>query len=153
MGYRTAELPPVDLDEFATIPFLPRMKILMLHWVEEGFGTPKQTATFYAWKIFFYGLFGLIVAAKIFICVIWMGAGFSKLQHGFSSTVSIMSSAAIQTIVANQATPASASSTTVEDAGVRRFSAPMVAVIESGGPTEWSSETAPRLSREFDAEQ
>src|SRR4029078_13733640 len=62
MGYRTAELPPVDLDEFATIPFLPRMKILMLHWVEEGFGTPKQTATFYAWKIFFYGLFGLIVA-------------------------------------------------------------------------------------------
>jgi len=62
MGYRTAELPPVDLDEFATIPFFPRMKILMLHWVEEGFGTPKQTATFYAWKIFFYGLFGLIVA-------------------------------------------------------------------------------------------
>jgi hypothetical protein len=62
MGYRTAELPPVDLDEFATIPFFPRMKILMLHWVEQGFGTPKQTATFYAWKIFFYGLFGLIVA-------------------------------------------------------------------------------------------
>ena len=62
MGYRTAELPPVDLDEFATIPFFPRMKILMLHWVEEGFGTPKQTATFYAWTIFFYGLFGLIVA-------------------------------------------------------------------------------------------
>jgi len=65
MGYRTAELPPVDLDEFATIPFFPRMKILMLHWVEEGFGTPKQTATFYAWKIFFYGLFGLIVAGRI----------------------------------------------------------------------------------------
>ena len=62
MGYRTAELPPVDLDEFANIPFFERMKILMLHWVEHGFGTPKQTTTFYAWKIFFYGLFGLIVA-------------------------------------------------------------------------------------------
>ena len=62
MGYRTAELPPVDLDEFATIPFFERMKILMLHWVDHGFGTPKQTANFYAWKIFFYGLFGLIVA-------------------------------------------------------------------------------------------
>ncbi len=32
----------------------------------------------------------MIVAAKIFIVIIWMGAGFSKLQHGFSSTVAIM---------------------------------------------------------------
>lgn len=62
MGYRTAELPPVDLDEFPRIPFLPRMKLLQLHWVEAGFGTPKQTAMFYVWKIFFYALFGLIFA-------------------------------------------------------------------------------------------
>jgi hypothetical protein len=62
MAYRTAELPPVDLDEFATIPFIPRMKLLMLHWVHAGFGTPKQTVTFYVWKIFFYALFGLIIA-------------------------------------------------------------------------------------------
>ncbi len=61
MGYRTAELPPVDLDEFAKIPFFERMKLLQLHWVEQGFGTPKQTGTFYAWKIFLYALFGLIV--------------------------------------------------------------------------------------------
>ena len=33
MGYRTAELPPVDLDEFAKIPFFERMKMLQLHWV------------------------------------------------------------------------------------------------------------------------
>ena len=38
------------------------MKLLQLHWVEHGFGTPKQTAMFYVWKIFFYALFGLIVA-------------------------------------------------------------------------------------------
>ncbi len=62
MGYRTAELPPVDLDEFARTPFFERMKLLQLHWVEHGFGTPKQTGMFYAWKIFFYALFGLIVA-------------------------------------------------------------------------------------------
>ena len=62
MGYRTAELPDVDLDEFADIPFFPRMKLLMLHWVESGFGTPKQTGMFYAWKIFLYALFGLIFA-------------------------------------------------------------------------------------------
>lgn len=62
MGYRTAEIPPVDLDEFPKIPFLPRMKILQLHWVEAGFGTPRQSVMFYVWKIFFYALFGLIVA-------------------------------------------------------------------------------------------
>jgi len=62
MGYRTAELPDVDLDEFADLPFFERMKLLQLHWVREGFGTPKQTGTFYAWKIFLYALFGLIFA-------------------------------------------------------------------------------------------
>jgi hypothetical protein len=60
MGYRTAELPDVKLDEFEQIPFFERMKLLMLHWVDHGFGTPTQATTFYAWKIFFYGLFGLI---------------------------------------------------------------------------------------------
>ena len=62
MGYRTAELPPVALDEFAKIPFFERMKLLQLHWVEEGFGTPKNTSIFYIWKLFWYGLFGLIFA-------------------------------------------------------------------------------------------
>ncbi len=62
MGYRTAELPPVDLDEFASIPFFERMKLLQLHWVEQGFGTPKNTSIFYVWKLFWYGLFGLIFA-------------------------------------------------------------------------------------------
>jgi hypothetical protein len=61
MGYRTSELPPVELDQFAKIPFLERMKMLQLHWVKYGFGTPKQTVMFYVWKIFFYALFGLIV--------------------------------------------------------------------------------------------
>ncbi len=62
MGYRTSELPPVDLDEFAALPFFERMKMLQLHWVKFGFGTPKQTINFYVWKIFFYALFGLIIA-------------------------------------------------------------------------------------------
>jgi Transmembrane protein of unknown function (DUF3556) len=62
MGYRTAELPPVALDEFANIPFFERMKLLQLHWVEQGFGTPKNTSMFYVWKLFWYGLFGLIFA-------------------------------------------------------------------------------------------
>ena len=41
-----------------------------------------------------FGLFtnfvDMVVAAKIFIVVVWMGAGISKIQPGFSSTVSIM---------------------------------------------------------------
>jgi len=61
MGYRTAELPPVELDEFGKMPFFERMKMLQLHWVQYGFGTPKQTINFYVWKIFFYALFGLII--------------------------------------------------------------------------------------------
>ncbi len=62
MGYRTAELPPGDLDEFAKIPFFERMKLLQLHWVEQGFGTPKNTSIFYVWKLFWYGLLGLVFA-------------------------------------------------------------------------------------------
>ena len=48
----------------------------------------------YVPTMLYFGLFSnfvdMIVAAKIAIVVIWMGAGFSKLQHGFSSTVAIM---------------------------------------------------------------
>ena len=47
-----------------TIPFFERMKMLQLHWVKYGFGTPKQTVIFYVWKIFYYALFGLIFAAR-----------------------------------------------------------------------------------------
>jgi hypothetical protein len=42
----------------------------------------------------YFGLFAnfhdMIIVAKIAIVLIWMGDGFSKLQHGFSSTVAIM---------------------------------------------------------------
>ena len=62
MGYRTAELPPVDLDEFARMPFFERMKMLQLHWVEHGFGTPRNTSMLYIWKLFWYAMFGLIFA-------------------------------------------------------------------------------------------
>ena len=62
MGYRTAELPPVGLDEFASIPFFERMKMLQLHWVEQGFGTPRNTSMLYLWKLFWYALFGLVFA-------------------------------------------------------------------------------------------
>ena len=48
----------------------------------------------YVPTMLYFGLFSnfvdMVVAAKIAIVVIWMGAGFSKLQHGFSSTVAIM---------------------------------------------------------------
>ena len=40
--------------------FFQRMKLLQLHWVEQGFGTPKQTST--STEDLFHGLFGLIIA-------------------------------------------------------------------------------------------
>ena len=82
MGYRTAELPPVDLDEFDKIPFFERMKLLQLHWVEHGFGTPKQTGMFYAWKIFFYALFGCIFAGAF-----TAGLEFSDIGAWFSEPI------------------------------------------------------------------
>jgi hypothetical protein len=48
----------------------------------------------YVPTLLYFGLFSnfvdMIVAAKICMVVIWMGAGFSKLQQGFPATVSIM---------------------------------------------------------------
>ena len=41
MGYRTAELPPVELDEFAKMPFFERMKMLQLHWVRVRLRHPQ----------------------------------------------------------------------------------------------------------------
>ena len=48
----------------------------------------------YVPTMLYFGLFSnfvdMVIAAKIAIVVIWMGAGFSKFNHGFSSTVAIM---------------------------------------------------------------
>jgi hypothetical protein len=67
MGFKTGNFPPVDTGTFLELPFQERMKILALHWVECGFGTPRMVHTIYIAKVFFlYALGGgaLIVATS-----------------------------------------------------------------------------------------
>jgi hypothetical protein len=51
MGFKTGDFPPVDLDTFLDKPLMERTKVLALHWVEYGFGTPKMIHTVYLVKM------------------------------------------------------------------------------------------------------
>ena len=54
MGFKTADMPPVDPAEFGNLPFMDRMKLLAIHWCEYGFGGPKQIHMLYVFKLVFY---------------------------------------------------------------------------------------------------
>ncbi|MBK5217788.1 MAG: DUF3556 domain-containing protein, partial [Propionibacteriales bacterium] len=54
MGFKTADMPPVDPAEFGNLPFMDRMKLLALHWCEYGFGGPKQIHMLYVFKLVLY---------------------------------------------------------------------------------------------------
>jgi uncharacterized membrane protein YkgB len=63
MGFTKPDLPPVDPDTFMQQPLMHRMKVLALHWVEHGFGTPRMVHSIYLAKLlFFYMLGGVVVA-------------------------------------------------------------------------------------------
>jgi hypothetical protein len=40
VGFINADLPDVDLATWKDRPHLERIKILALHWIDYGFGTP-----------------------------------------------------------------------------------------------------------------
>ena len=63
MGFTQPNLPPVEPAEFLRKPLMERTKVLALHWVENGFGTPKMVHTIYIFKLlFFYVLGGVAIA-------------------------------------------------------------------------------------------
>src|SRR5271166_2672030 len=63
MGFTKPDLPDVDPDTFMQQPLMQRMRVLALHWVERGFGTPRMVHTIYIVKLlFFYILGGVVVA-------------------------------------------------------------------------------------------
>ncbi len=63
MGFTKADFPPVDPETFLQQPLMERMKVLALHWVEHGFGSPRMIHTIYIVKLlFFYALGGAVVA-------------------------------------------------------------------------------------------
>jgi hypothetical protein len=63
MGFTKPDLPDVDPDTFMQQPLMHRMKVLALHWVEHGFGTPRMVHAMYIAKLLiFYILGGVVVA-------------------------------------------------------------------------------------------
>src|SRR6266478_2284532 len=63
MGFTKADFPPVDPEAFLRQPLMERMKVLALHWVEHGFGSPRMIHAIYIVKLlFFYVLGGVTVA-------------------------------------------------------------------------------------------
>ncbi|WP_443209187.1 DUF3556 domain-containing protein, partial [Rhodococcus rhodochrous] len=40
MGFKTADMPPVDPATYDDMPFMERMRVLATHWAEYGFGSP-----------------------------------------------------------------------------------------------------------------
>jgi uncharacterized membrane protein YkgB len=63
MGFTTPTQPDVDPQEFLRLPLMERMRILVLHWVDHGFGSPRMVQLMYIVKlVFFYALGGVLVA-------------------------------------------------------------------------------------------
>ena len=66
MGFTKPDLPAVDPDTFMQQPLMQRMKVLALHWVEHGFGTPRMVHAVYIVKLLaFYILGGVVVATTV----------------------------------------------------------------------------------------
>ncbi|HEU4513605.1 MAG TPA: DUF3556 domain-containing protein [Nocardioidaceae bacterium] len=63
MGFKTADMPPVDPAEFESMPFMDRMRMLATHWVDYGFGGPKTNHMLYVYKLAFYIVGGVTVVA------------------------------------------------------------------------------------------
>lgn len=61
MGFKTADMPPVDPADFGAMPFMEKMKMLAIHWGEYGFGGPKQIHMLYIFKLIFYVVVGYTV--------------------------------------------------------------------------------------------
>ena len=59
MGFKTADMPPVDPAEFGNLPFMDRMKLLAIHWCEYGFGSPKQIYMLYVYKLVVFAVLGM----------------------------------------------------------------------------------------------
>ncbi|MEW5807928.1 DUF3556 domain-containing protein [Mycolicibacterium litorale] len=51
MGFKEPNFPPVDLQTFLDEPLRERMRVLALHWVEYGLGSPKLLHVIYALKV------------------------------------------------------------------------------------------------------
>lgn len=61
MGFKTADMPPIDPAEFESMKVMDRMRIMALHWADYGFGSPKQFHMLYLIKTLVFVLGGWLV--------------------------------------------------------------------------------------------
>ncbi|MET0468121.1 MAG: DUF3556 domain-containing protein [Aeromicrobium sp.] len=61
MGFTTADMPPVDPEQFEQMPVMDRMKMLAIHWADYGFGGPKQMHVLYLVKTVVFIVGGWLV--------------------------------------------------------------------------------------------
>ncbi|RCW41019.1 transmembrane protein DUF3556 [Halopolyspora algeriensis] len=61
MGFKTADMPPVDPAAYGDMPFMDRMRLQATHWAEYGFGSPKTMNMLYVYKLIFYVLAGVAI--------------------------------------------------------------------------------------------
>jgi len=61
VGFKTADMPPVDPAQYESMPFMERMRVLATHWAEYGFGSPKTSHMFYVYKLVAFILGGVAV--------------------------------------------------------------------------------------------
>ena len=82
MGFTKPDLPKVDPGTFMQQLLMHRMKVLALHWVERGFGTPRMVHVIYIAKLLtFYILGGVVIATAHHACPrsgTWRSGGISR---------------------------------------------------------------------------
>lgn len=61
MGFTTADMPPVEPEQFEQMPVMERMKMLAIHWADYGFGGPKQMHMLYVIKTIGFVVGGWLV--------------------------------------------------------------------------------------------
>ncbi len=63
MGFMAPNLPDVDHEEFVRLPLRDRIKILVLKWVDHGYGVPRAIHVLYIAKlVVFYAVAGVAIA-------------------------------------------------------------------------------------------
>src|ERR1700712_897721 len=63
MGFTTPHLPDVDPAVFLQQPLMDRIKVLVLKWVDYGYGVPRMVHLIYLVKlVVFYAIGGVAIA-------------------------------------------------------------------------------------------
>ncbi|MDN5792190.1 MAG: DUF3556 domain-containing protein, partial [Brevibacterium aurantiacum] len=71
MGLTTPDAPPVDAETFESLPLSERIRAVVLHWVDCGFGSPK--------------LFHIIYILKLAVLYIGVGVTLATLTSGIGA--------------------------------------------------------------------